>query len=296
MNYQEVETTVCRLQSLISKKYVFPEVAEEICEHIATKLESQIYKSVTTSEELANILTVDMQSINRDKHLTIQVNENLVKEINLSVRSERFQDEPERPNAGFEEISIIDGNVGYLKLTEFADTKYAGDIAVDAMQQLVGCDSVIFDLRENGGGSPKMVQLLTTYLFDHEPVHLNDFYMRETKSLDQFWVLPYVPGTRLDAADVYILTSKETFSAAEEFCYNLQNLKRGKVIGEVTGGGAHPGDVHALNEELVVFIPHGRAINPISGDNWEGIGIQPDILVKADEAFKTALNLAKPHR
>jgi retinol-binding protein 3 len=149
MNYEEVETTVRRLQCLISDKYVFPEVAEEICEHIGTKLESQIYKSITTREDLANILTKDMQSINRDRHLSIQVNENLAREINQSVESERSQDEPERPNAGFEEISILDGNVGYLKLTEFADTKYAGDIAVDAMQQLVGCDSLIFDLREN---------------------------------------------------------------------------------------------------------------------------------------------------
>ena len=88
-----------------------------------------------------------------------------------------------------------------------------------------------------------------------------------------------MPGDRLTDAAIYILTSQDTFSAAEEFCYNLQNLNRATIIGEVTGGGAHPGDDHILSEQLTTFIPHGRAINPISGTNWEGTGVRPDIEV-----------------
>ena len=119
--------------------------------------------------------------------------------------------------------------------------------------------------------------------------------MRESDSLDQFWILPYVPGQRLMDVIVYVLTSNNTFSAAEEFCYNLQNLKRDVIVGEVTGGGAHPGDDHVLNKELCVFIPHGRAINPISGTNWEGVGVRPDVEVPSEKAFEVAIDLASEH-
>lgn len=293
MNSLDVERPILRLVDLVHSLYVFPDIAEHICHHIHTRLESGIYASARSSTELAQTLTSDLQSVNQDKHLEVEVNPDLVETINSSQGSERPQDEPETEDCGFEIVDCLDGSIGYLKLTEFADTKYAGDIAVAAMQRLAGSKGLIIDLRQNGGGSPKMIQLITTYLFEHEPVHLNDFYMRSTDSLDQFWTLPYVPGKRLSNAFVYILTSGQTFSAAEEFCYNLQNLKRATVIGEVTGGGAHPGDDHSLNDELCVFIPHGRAINPVSGTNWEGFGIQPDIEISSNDAFDVAYRMAQ---
>jgi C-terminal processing protease CtpA/Prc len=293
MTVQDVEGPTLRLVDLVRTRYVFPDVAEKICGVIVRGLESGEYRQADSYAKLAEMLTADLQSTNQDRHLAVRVNPDLVKTILRSQGSERLQDEPEREDCGFEAIENLDGDIGYLKLSEFADTKYAGDAAVAAMQRLAGSRGLIIDLRRNGGGSPKMVQLLTTYLFGHEPVHLNNFYMRETDSLDQFWILPYVPGKRLTDAFVYVLTSDYTFSAAEEFCFNLQNLKRATVIGEVTGGGAHPGDDHVLNGDLCVFIPHGRAINPISGTNWEGVGVKPDIEVPADEAFDVAYRMAR---
>ena len=91
---------------------------------------------------------------------------------------------------------------------------------------------------------------------------------------------------------MYLLTSRKTFSGAEEFTYNLQNLKRATVIGEVTGGGAHPGDVYKIHPHFGAFIPTGRAINPITGTNWEGTGVIPDIEIPQDQALKTAHVLA----
>ena len=58
---------------------------------------------------------------------------------------------------------------------------------------------------------------------------------------------------------VYVLTSNKTFSAAEEFTYNLKNLKRATIIGETTGGGAHPGGVMPVAERFNMFVPTGRA-------------------------------------
>jgi hypothetical protein len=181
------------------------------------------------------------------------------------------------------------GNIGYLDLRGFVDARMGAETASAAMNMLANADALIVDLRRNGGGDPAMVAFISSYLFGAEPVHLNDLYWREGDSTHQWWTLPYVPGKRFgDKKPVYVLTSKRTFSAAEEFTYNLKNLKRATIVGETTGGGAHPGGMRKVHEHFGMFVPGGRAINPISKTNWEGTGVKPDIDVPADHALKTA--------
>lgn len=191
-------------------------------------------------------------------------------------------------NYGFKEVKILEGNIGYIDLRGFVPPKYAGETAVAAMNFVGNCKALIFDLRKNGGGSPEMIQLISSYLFSAEPVHLNNFYFRPANKNTQTWTLPYVTGKRRPDMDVYVLTSKGTFSAAEEFTYNLKNLKRATIIGETTGGGANPGGNQIINDRFTVFVPTGRAINPITNTNWEGTGVQPDIAVPASDALLTA--------
>src|SRR5215203_2477633 len=121
-----------------------------------------------------------------------------------------------------------------------------------------------------------------------EPVHLNDLYWREGNRTDEFWTKKEVAGKRYLNKDVYVLTSKRTFSGAEEFTYNLKNLKRATIIGETTGGGAHPGGGFRISEHFGMFVPTGRAISPITKTNWEGTGVTPDVAVPADEALHVA--------
>jgi hypothetical protein len=168
----------------------------------------------------------------------------------------------------------------------------AAEPAAAAMNFLANTDALIIDLRQNGGGGPQSVVLLCSYLFDKKPVHLNDLYWRKGNRTEEFWTLKEVAGKRYLGRDVYLLTSRRTFSAAEEFAYDLQNLKRVTIVGERTGGGAHPGGGVPVAEHFVVFIPSGRAINPITKTNWEGIGVKPDVEVAADKALETAHQLA----
>jgi C-terminal processing protease CtpA/Prc len=132
------------------------------------------------------------------------------------------------------------------------------------------------------------VALICSYLFPPEPVHLNDLYFRPANETHQWWTLPYVPGKRLAGKDVYVLTSHRPFSAAEEFTYNLKNLKRATIVGEVTGGGAHPGGPVRINDHFMVGVPSGRAINPYSKTDWEGTGVEPDVKVPAERSLNTA--------
>jgi C-terminal processing protease CtpA/Prc len=164
----------------------------------------------------------------------------------------------------------------------------------DTMSQAADAAAIIFDVRHNGGGEPETVALVTSYVFGSEPVHLNSLYWRIPDRTDDFYTDPRVQGTKFGPTKpVFVLTSSHTFSAAEEFTYNLQTRKRATIVGETTGGGAHPGDMVSLPFGLTVFVPNGRAINPITHTNWEGTGVKPDVAIPAETALETAHKLAR---
>jgi uncharacterized membrane protein len=145
------------------------------------------------------------------------------------------------------------------------------------------------NLRENGGGSPAMVSYVSSYLFSRR-THLNDIWNRRTGQTEEFWTRDSVPGRRFGGEKpVFVLTSANTFSGAEEFTYNLKAQKRATIVGEVTGGGAHPVGPRPVGNNFVIAVPHSRAINPITHTNWEGVGVEPDIKVPAADALATAL-------
>jgi retinol-binding protein 3 len=161
------------------------------------------------------------------------------------------------------------------------------------MNFLASTDALIIDVRRNGGGEAEMVQLICSYLLPGDkPIHLNSFYWREGDRTEEFWTLKDLPGKRYLGKEVYVLTSRGTFSAAEVFTYNLKNLKRATIVGETTGGGAHPGGDVLLGDHFAAFIATGRAINPITKTNWEGTGVKPDVEVDAERALDVAREMA----
>jgi len=204
-----------------------------------------------------------------------------------------FRQKAKLDNYGLHKAERLPGNVGYLDIRYFYRPSWgSGDTAAAAMNFLANMNALIIDLRRCRGGNPGMVALVSTYLFDGEPVHLNSFYWRDEDLTQQYWTLPYVPGKRFGEQPIYVLTSKDTFSAGEEFVYNLKTRQRATLVGETTGGGAHPGSPYRLHPHFEVFIPAGRAINPITNQNWEGSGVVPDIAVSPEQALKVAYRMA----
>jgi retinol-binding protein 3 len=279
----------------LNEFYVFPEIAKKMEDAVRARQKRSEYDSVTDGNALAKMLTDNFQEVSHDKHLRVDFSPAPVPERPAgppdadAVAQRRKQ--MERINCGFDKVEILSGNVGYVKFDMFADPEVCGPTAVAAMNFLANVDAIIFDLRENGGGDPKMIALVSTYLFS-EPTHLNDLWERKSDMTHQYWTLPYVPGKRLDGKPAYVLTSAQTFSGAEEFSYNLKNLKRATIIGETTGGGAHPVSGHRIDDHFMIGVPFARAINPISKTNWEGTGVEPDVKVPSAEALGTAQKLA----
>jgi C-terminal processing protease CtpA/Prc len=273
--------------------YIFPEVAISIEEPIRRRLSNDEYNDIVTVSALCEILTTHIQEISHDKHLRVfyEAEEQIPQEDGQENQDKWFK-LAKLHNYGFEKVERLPGNIGYLDFRFFYEPKFAAGTAIAAMNFLAHTSALIIDLRKNHGGDPAMIALLCSYLFDWEPVHLNSLYWRADDSTQQFWTLPYVPGERYLKKPVYVLTSGETFSGAEEFTFNLKNLKRATIIGETTGGGAHPGDVYPIKSQISIFIPTGRAINPITKTNWEGTGVTPDIEVRQEQALKVAYSQA----
>jgi len=279
----------------LNEFYVFPETAKKMGDLVKSKQKKGDYDSITDGDAFAKMLTENFQEVSHDKHLRVNFSPAPTPDRpegppNADDRA-RYHKDMERMNCGFDKVEILSGNVGYLKFNFFADPEVCGPTAVAAMNFLANVDAIIFDLRENGGGDPKMIAFISTYLFS-EPTHLNDIWERKDDSTHQYWTLPYVPGKRLDGKPAYVLTSKQTFSGTEEFSYNLKNLKRATLIGEATGGGAHPVSGHRIDAHFMIGVPFARAINPISKTNWEGTGVEPDVKVPAADALATAQKLA----
>ena len=197
----------------------------------------------------------------------------------------------ERRNCGFEKAELLERNIGYLKFDFFGDPSVCGATATAAMGFLANAAALIIDLRENHGGDPAMVAYVASYLFDTR-THLNDLFRRSTNKTTEYWTKPELPGKKLGKTPVYVLTSSGTFSGGEEFVYDLKNLKRATIVGETTGGGAHPTGPHRVDDHFLIAVPGGRPINPVTKTDWEGTGVVPDVKVAADKALETAIERA----
>ena len=287
-----LEGAIAKLNAL----YVFPDVAKKMEEAIRARMAKQEYASITSARELTRKLKDDLRAVSHDKHLGVMFfKEGAPESRPATPTPEQMETQRrfmEKLNFGFEKVERMQGNIGYLDIRGFVPAELGGPAAAAAMTLLARTDALIIDLRKNSGGEPSMIAFLQSYLFD-SPTHLNDIVERAGNKTQQWWTLPFVPGARYGAEKpVFVLTSRQSFSGAEEFAYNLQQLKRGTVVGETTGGGAHPSRPVKIADRFMLELPYARAVNPISGTNWEGKGVTPDVAVSAENALDTAYGLA----
>lgn len=277
--------------------YVYPDVAKKMEDALRDHQKRGDYNSITNGNAFATRLTDDMRDVSHDKHLGVNYNPFKTPPPPADQHGPspedlaRFHKSLERNNCGFVKVEILPRNIGYLKFNQFGPPDVCGPTVVAAMSFLAHVDAIIFDLRTNGGGDPAMVAFIASWLFDH-PTHLSDIYNRREDSTTQYWTTPYVASPRLANTPAFILTSKRTFSGAEDFTYNLKIPKRATVIGETTGGGAHPVGGHRIDDHFAIGVPFARSINLTTKTNWEGTGVEPDVKVPADDALDTATKLA----
>jgi C-terminal processing protease CtpA/Prc len=193
-------------------------------------------------------------------------------------------------NFGIERVMRLDGNIGLLDMRVMAPVEMGGDTLTAAMNVLAHTDALVIDLRNNGGGSGDMSALVASYLFGPERKPLTGNFSGKTGKLTQNFTAPYVPGRRYGPdKPVYVLISGHTFSAAEGLAYDLQALGRATIVGETSGGGAHPFEYLPVHPHFVLWSVTERSVNPITGSNWQDTGVTPDIRAEKDKALEAAL-------
>ena len=280
--------------SELKEYYVDPALAQKMADAINAHEAKGDYNAISDGDALAARLTTDLQDVSHDKHLRVDFNpfKSPPRTGEPSPEDEaRFHRQMEHDNCAFEKVEILPNNIGYIKFNGFMDASFCGATVVAAMGFVAHTDAVIFDLRQNHGGQPAMVTMIASYLFD-QPTHLIDIYNRKEDSTVQNWTLSYLPGPRLTKQPVFVLTSKQTFSGAEEFAFDLKNQKRATIVGETTGGGAHPVFGHPVGDYFMVGVPFAKSLDPVTKTNWEGTGVEPDVKVPAADALETAQKLA----
>jgi hypothetical protein len=285
--------------------YLSARTADLIDEEIRAREGTGDYNDLTNAVQFVRALTRNLQAISRDKHLRVEFSKEPIYSkvpssppelpLNPWPASEsaeaRLRSLWREQNCTFVNVAVVPGNVGYLKFNGFPPPSLCGDTAAAAMRFVADTRALVVDLLDNSGGDPAMVTFLASYLFS-EPVHLYSLYEPRTNETVQSWTLPFVAGPKFIGKPVFIVTSPRTFSAAEGFTYALQVRGRATVVGENTGGGAHAALPLRIDSHFTVAVPFARIIDPATGSNWEGRGVQPDLPSAERVAVHTAYRAA----
>lgn len=286
-----ISTAVANIAAELRAAYVFPDKGNRAAEAIERAFSAKAYDGVADPGQFAKRITADLQSVTSDDHIRV-----------FYGFPSPSRAAPSPPNdAGFERVDRLKGNVGYIRLARFVPPEIFEDAADNAMRLVADTDALIIDLRGNGGGHPASAAYLSGFFLDSaRPIHLNSFVVRNRGAADfraeEFWSRP-TPTHYLDKP-AYILVGPETFSAAEGFAYSLRVLGRVTVIGARTRGGAtgNPGGLAPIGSNLFVNTPSGRAENPVTKSNWDGVGVLPDVQTAPDAALDAAMRLASAIR
>lgn len=295
-----VETLIAKL----NEHYVFPDKAKQIETLLRQHLKDGRYDRITDGLQFAHQLTIDLHGVTRDLHMAVRSSATPVpydRDI-PSPPASKAEWERRTPfsrrmllelgllmgKVGTPDVDHLDHNIGYLKLTDFPPDFIMTERYATVMDEIADTDRLIIDLRDHRGGSPQTVALLVSYFVD-ERTRVNDLWDRTTGATIQQWTADRLEGKRYGSRKpVVILVSRKTMSAGEDFAYTMQALKRATIVGEETWGGAHPTRGFRLSDHFAAAIPSRRSISPITGSNWEGVGVIPDIATAPDNAMAVA--------
>lgn len=291
----EIDTLVAHVRTY----YVFPDVAERVCQLLRRRLGDGAYRNLADEKALADVVTADLQSVNGDQHLFLQhTAQELPEQAAPTVDSGRLRAEQAALTGhGFARVERLPGNVGLLEIRNLYEPTLAGagTAAAAAMNLVASGDVLLIDLRGNTGGEPEMVALLCSFLFDKRTQLSTLYFPAEDASL-QYWTAPFVPGPTFGGSKpIYVLTSERTFSGGEGMSYDLQQCRRATLVGETTAGAANFHYPYRVSAHLLSAVPSGYPVNPVSGTCWEGVGVRPHVPTSAERAFPTAYRLALHH-
>ena len=284
-----IQEAVESVAAVVNREYFDAGVGARVAASLRQWLSEGRYASAETLVSLAGMLTRDLLSATHDKHLVVAVVAEASPEPAPGQASATSRElGARRANFGIQRVEILAGNVGYLNVTSFYRPEEARDAIAAAMRTLQHADALILDLRSNSGGSPDTAVLLASYFFDAADLPLFEIVPRSgTAGRGYATVSPALPE-RNEKRPVFVLTSGRSFSAGEGLAFILQERRRAEVVGERTAGAANPGRPYPVSQRFEVTVPNGRVRTAVTGLNWEGAGVVPDVVATGSDALRVA--------
>jgi hypothetical protein len=264
----------------IKENYFSVELGEKMDSAIRSHRLKKAYDSITSAKILADTLTQNLYEISRDPHLYIRVSDNRNQSVPPELRREG--------NFGISKLEILPGNIGYLQINGFPPIELASETLAAAMSFLKNTDALIIDLRNNRGGAFQTVALMVSYFVPEKSIRLIEVDAPRVRQKSTSGTVEKLDAPRYLDKPIYLLTSQNTFSEGEEFVYDMQALKRATSIGETTRGGANLANLFPIQNVFILEVSFAQVKNVITGTNWGGVGVKPDIPASSEKALEIA--------
>ena len=296
-----VDTLAARLR----RHYVDADTGALIADRVKARLTAGAYDAITSPARFAEALTVDLRSVNDDRHLNVTYNPEQpgsrpgpdgirmgTLPPTLPTQFGPVPDPVRRTNYGLARLDVLPGNVGYLDIRGFSGAANVVPAVKAALEYLQGTDAIIFDLRRNGGGSPFSVNVIISHFTTSDTIASLTVRNRSANQTFTRYTYANVPGPRRPTVPLYVLTSGATASAGEDFTFVLKNMKRATIVGGTTAGAGHNNANVDIGEGFNASISFTRVVDPKTGAEWERVGVTPDVPVDQAVALDVAHALA----
>ena len=165
--------------------------------------------------------------------------------------------------------SMINGNVAYLKISEFSDSNAQQFNTALAERMKAGAAGIIIDLRNNSGGSVKgMAAMLDTLLPAGNTVSSKDKSGKLT--------VEYRSDSNAVSLPISVIVDHNTLGAAEIFAANIKDYKKGLLVGEKTAGYGTKDEVVPLSDGSAMILSVADYLT-LNGTVFNGKGIDVDV-------------------
>lgn len=292
LSKKELESAVAAIAKLIDDHYVFPEKGKRIATHLLQEYKNGKFNQIKDWSTFDSISTKCLGDISHDGHLYVRNDPKTVKEL-LAAKSqvldsnstEQFSYDPFyygmgaiEKNFGFREVKILEGNIGYIKLSEINISTKSLPVLFAAMEFVSNTRALVIDLTYNGGGGSELGSVFHSFFLPKD-IPLLEFKTRNGPShIDK--TVSWLTEKKYDNP-LFIFVNKGTASAAEAFAYSLQNKGRAKIIGQPSAGAANMNSWYVVNEQIFVSVSTAAPTLPGTEESWEQIGIQPEHIVES---------------
>lgn len=182
--------------------------------------------------------------------------------------------------------SVVNSDIGYIRFDAF-DTNTATEFkkAYNFLQD-EGVTSLIFDVRNNAGGTLDSVcKILDTILPKGNIVTVESKSGTKSSSIQS--------NSKQITLPMAVLINENTYSAAELFAAAIRDYKKGTLVGVKTFGKGVAQQIIPLGDQTAVYLST-QLYYPPSGESFDGVGINPDVqIAMSDEDLENFYELTK---